>query len=213
MVDQDSFQDAADNPIDGNNRRYGFIFDNSGGNLRLTEADGADTDIMDGTGGNPLVLFDEYFEWECVVPAGLGQAQFFVNGVLTTFLPLFGINGGGLGTNVQVGSGSTGGTNRIVFHDNFGVTIYEESSTKTLSAATMAATRANIFVPGGRRDYTVVVPDGNPRSLGDTLHFIVQNVGGKVKVKTEKNPDPPLTVSNLDVPLYEAPNALISVQF
>jgi len=187
--------DAAENPIDGNNRRYGFIFDNSGGNLRLTEADGADTDIMDGTSGNPSVLFDEWFTWECVVPAGLGQAQFYINGILTTFLPLFGINGGGLGTQVQVGSGSTGGINRVVFHDNFGVTIYEESSTKTLSVATMAAKRANIFVPGGRRDYTVVIPDGNPRKLGDSLHFIVQNIGGKVKVKTE-NIGAPQTIFN-----------------
>jgi len=151
---------SAENPLATGNRRYGVLFDNSGGNLRLREADNTgNAVIMDGTGGNPLITFDEWFSWECVVPAGLGAAEFYVNGILTTFIPIFGVNGGGLGTAIKVGSGSSGGTLRVVYHDNFGVTIYEEAATKTLLAATMVGDVAQINIPEGKRDYTIILPD------------------------------------------------------
>ena len=178
--------DAAENPLATGNRRYGIVSDNNGGNLRLIEADNTGNNrTMNGIGGNPLIAFDEYYSWECLVPAGLGAAQFFINGKLTNFVPTFFTNGGGLGTRILVSSGSTGGTNRIVFHDNFGVTIYEESATKTLAVATMAADIAQIFIPEGRRDYTVVLPDGNPRKLGSKIDLVLRNKGGTFKLRTE----------------------------
>jgi len=183
--------DAFENPIDGANRRYGIIFDNNAGNLRLIEADNTGNNVtMNGTGGNPTIAFDEYFSRQVIVPAGLGAAQVFINGKLTTFVPTFFVNGGGLGTRVLISSGSTGGTNRITYHDNFGVTIYEESATKTLTVATMDSDIAQIFVPEGKRDYTVILPDGNPRKLGNRLDFIVQNLGGKLKIRTENLSSP-----------------------
>jgi len=178
--------DAAENPLATGNRRYGVIFDNNSGNLRLIEADNTGNNVtMNGTGGNPLVTFDKYFSRQVNVPAGLGAAQVFINGVLTTFIPTFFTNGGGLGTRVLISSGSTGGSNRVTYHDNFGVTIYEESSTKTLSVSTMQANIAQIFVPEGKRDYTVILPDGNPRGLGDKLDLFLKNVGGKLTLRTE----------------------------
>jgi len=176
--------DAAENPQASGNRRYGIIFDDSGGNIRLLDI-GAGTVILDGTGGNPLILFDEWFSWEVVIPAGLGAAQFYVNGQLTTFTPQFRANTGGLGTKIIVSSGSTGGSNRIVYHDNFGVTIFEESSTKTLSASTMEADIAQVNIPEGRRNYTIILPDGSPRSVGAVLRVVANNLFGTVTLQNE----------------------------
>lgn len=178
--------DVAENPVDAFNRRYGIVFDSNLGNLRLIEADNTGNNItMDGTGGNPLIQFDTFFNWECVVPVGLGAAQVYINGSLTTFVPTFFINGGGLDTVCRVSSGSTGGTNRVVYHDNFGVTIYEEAASRTLQVATMAADIGQVFIPEGRRDYLVVLPDGNPRKIGSRIDFVLQNIGGKLKVRTQ----------------------------
>ena len=188
--------DVAENPIDAVNRRYGILIDNNGGNLRLIEADNTGNNVtMDGTGGNPLILFDEWFIWECVVPAGLGAAEFYINGDLITFVPTFFVNGGGLGTKVLIGSGSTGGVDRVTYHDSFGVTIYEESATKTLLATTMVADLIQVFYPSGKRDYTTILPDGNDRSIGARLDLIKANVGGTITL-TNQNPSVPEILYN-----------------
>ena len=178
---------AAENPLATGNRRYGILFDSDLGNLQLIEADNnpGNSVTMDGTGGNPLIPFDEWFRWECVVPAGLGAAQVFINGMLTTFVPTFIVNGGGLGTQIIVSSGSTGGANRVSYHDNFGTTIFEESATKTLVAATMDADIAQITIPEGKRDYTIILPDGNPRDIGSLLRVVVNNLFGTVTLQNQ----------------------------
>ena len=178
---------AAENPLATGNRRYGILFNSDAGNLRLIEADNnpGNSVTMDGTGGNPLVPFDEWFRWECVVPAGLGAAQVYINGILTTFVPLFIVNGGGLGTQIIVSSGSTAGANRIVYHDNFGVTIFEESSTKTLTTTTMSADVAQVNIPEGKRDYVIILPDGNPRLIGSELRLAVNNLFGTITLQNQ----------------------------
>ena len=177
---------AAENPLATGNRRYGILFASNAGNLQLKEADNTGNFvIMDGTGGNPLITFDEWFKWECVVPAGLGAAEVYINGILTTFVPVFGVNGGGLGTAIKVGSGSTGGADRIVFHDNFGVTIFEETATKTLAVVTMAADVAQINIPEGKRDYVIILPDGNPRLIGSELRLAVNNLFGTITLQNQ----------------------------
>lgn len=176
----------AENPIDTEDRRYGLFFSNTGGFLQLLEPDNnTNIVIMDGTDGNPIILFDEWFKWECVVPAGLGAAVFLINEKITSFVPTFFINSGGTGTKVLIGSGSTGGTNRVSYHDNFGVTIYEEIATKTLSPATMISDLIQIIIPSGKRDYTIILPDGNPRKLADTIDITVSNIGGTITLQTE----------------------------
>ena len=177
---------AAENPLVTGNRRYGINFENNGGNLRVTEADtGGTTVTFDGTGGNPLITFDEWMLWECVVLPGLGAAQFYINGILTTFSPTFLVNTGGLGTKIIVGSGSTSGVNRVTYHDNFGVTVYEESETKTLATTTMDSGLARVFIPEGKRDYAIVLPDGNPRPIGARLDIAANNLLGTVKLTNE----------------------------
>lgn len=190
--------DAVENPLATGNRRYGILFDNNGGNLRVTESDtGGTTVTFDGTGGNPLVTFDEWVSWECVVPSGLGAAQFYVNGTLTTFAPTFLVNGGGLGTKSIISSGSTAGVNRVSYHDNFGVTIHEESETKTLAAATMAADVAQVFIPEGRRDYSIILPDGNSRPIGAQVEIVANNVFGTVKLTNQDTNVPEILYNGL----------------
>jgi len=187
---------SAENPLATGNRRYGVLFDNSGGNLRLREADNTgNAVIMDGTGGNPLITFDGWFSWECVVPAGLGAAELYINDILTTFVPTFGVNGGGLGTAIKVGSGSSGGTLRVVYHDNFGVTIYEAAATKTLSDSTMVGDVAQINIPEGKRDYTIVLPDENPRPIGAVLRLVANNLLGLISLENQ-NPVVPEILYN-----------------
>ena len=178
---------AAENPLATGNRRYGILFNSDAGNLRLIEADNnpGNSVTMDGTGGNPLITFDEWFKWECVVPAGLGAAEVYINGILTTFVPLFIVNGGGLGTQIIVSSGSTAGANRIAYHDNFGVTIFEEAATKTLAVVTMAADVAQVNIPEGKRDYVIILPDGNPRLIGSELRLAVNNLFGTITLQNQ----------------------------
>jgi len=89
-----------------------------------------------------------------------------------------------------VGSGSSSGTNRIVYHDNFGVTIFEEAATKTLVATTMVGDVAQVNIPEGKRDYVIILPDGNPRPIGAVLRLVVNNLGGSVELQNE-NPTAP----------------------
>lgn len=187
---------AAENPLATGNRRYGIQFNNNGPFLRVTEPGGT-TVTFDGAGGNPLIAFDEWISWECVVPAGLGAAQFYVNGILTTFAPTFLTNTGGLGTHVLVGSGSTSGVDRVAFHDNFGVTIYEESATKTLASATMTADTAQVFIPEGKRDYTIILPDGNPRPIGTKLDIVVANLFGNITLTNQVPATPEILYNGL----------------
>jgi len=51
---------SAENPLATGNRRYGILFDNNAGNLRIIEADNnpGNSVTMDGTGGNPSILFN-----------------------------------------------------------------------------------------------------------------------------------------------------------
>ncbi len=181
---------AAENPLATGNRRYGIAFaDDGGGFLRATPP-GAAAVVMDGTLGNPKVLFDEWFKWEVVVPAGLGASELFINDILTTLAPAFDVNAGGLGTHATVASGSSGGVDRVAYHSDFGVTIYEDAATKTFSVAAMQSNIAQILIPPGRRDYIITVPDGSPRKVGDVLSFTRRNVGGTVTLKAENTAAP-----------------------
>jgi len=188
---------AAENPLATGNRRYGITFANDAGNLKVTDAGagGGGTVTFDGISGRPHILFDEWFKWECVVPQLLDPAEFFINGILTTFAPIFGVNTGGLGTVVNLSSGSTGGTARVTYHDNFGVTIFEEGTVKTLAVATMQADVAQINIPEGKRDYAIRLPDGNPRGIGAVLRLVANNVGGSITLDNQ-NPITPEVLYN-----------------
>lgn len=178
--------------------RVGVSISENGTHTTIT-LDGQAAVVLDGTGGNPLVLKDDYFSWEVFIDptpdAGVnfGAANLSVNEIL---VKVGGIVSSDSTVNdeVSVANSSPTGTTTFYF-SNFGVTIYEEVSTRTLTPTTMSSDRAQIFIPGGARDYTVILPDGNPRKIGNTLDFIVQNIGGKLKVQTQ-NPSSPKSLFN-----------------
>ncbi len=172
-----------DNDVD---KRYGIAFKNNGGFLRLDAADSADPFdlILDGLGGRPKILFDEWVKIEIVIPVGLGLADVFVNDVLLSEQLLFVTNSGGGGTKVNITSGSSSSTTRTFYVANYGVTIYKESSTKTISSVSMNAKNFVILVPPGKRDYEVRFPTGINRDIGDRFSVLAENVLGTVKFTT-----------------------------
>ncbi len=174
---------SAENPLGTGNRRYGLYFQSDGGYLQADVLGGL-TITFDGLSGRDLILFDEWFKWEIVIPINLGLGVLFVNGKETTAVPFY-VNSGGLGTQVLVSSGSTGGIDRISYHDNFGVTIYKESPNKILSIENMATDKITIITPRGQRDYIIILPDDNPRGIGDGLDILANNIGGSVTLRSE----------------------------
>jgi len=70
------------------------------------------------------------------------------------------------------------------------VTIYKESATKTISVAAMQSDTAQIIIPPGRRDYTIIVPDGNPRKIGARILLTKRNVGGNITLKAQNTAIP-----------------------
>lgn len=189
------FMGLQDNDVD---KRYGMLASNSGGFLRLDAADAGDPFdvIMDGLAGRPKVLFDEWFKLEVVIPVGLGLADVFVNGELLSEKLLFVTNSGGSGSKIIINSGSSAATDRTFYADNYGVTIYKESATKTISSTLMNATSFIVLIPPGKRDYTIQLPAGITRNKGDRFSVLAENVDGTVKLTT--NPlDPLITFEGL----------------
>ena len=185
------FMGLQDDVVD---KRYGISVSNLGGFIRLNSPDGGDPfDItLDGLSGKPKVLFDEYFKMEVVIPVGLGNADVFINGKLLAQQLLFTTNTGGGGTRVLINTGSSGATNRVFFIDNYGVTIYKESSTKTVSSVSMNAKNFVILLPPGKRDYEIRFPPGINRDVNDTFSVLAENVLGTMKFTT--NPLDPLII-------------------
>jgi len=151
--------------------------------------DGSTIVILDGTGGNPLVLKDEWFKWEAFINstpdagANFGAVDVYVNDVLIVTGAIISSNNAVSDEASLANSSSSGQTTFYI--DNFGITIYEESATKTLSTALMEADVAQITVPEGRRNYTIIFPDGNPRAIGSLLRVVVNNLFGKITLKNE----------------------------
>ncbi|MCK5615463.1 hypothetical protein KAR91_77080, partial [Candidatus Pacearchaeota archaeon] len=73
--------DAAENPLGTGNRRYGVYFEFDGGYLKIVEAQNTSNNMLfDGLDGRDLILFDEWFKWEAVIPINFGTAPVFING-------------------------------------------------------------------------------------------------------------------------------------
>ncbi len=198
---------AAENPLDAEDRRYGLNFNASGAYLRAAEVSGGNI-VLDGTGGNPLVLFDEYFKYEVVVTLGLGSSTLFINGVETTLTLIFRLNTGGKGTQAIISSGSSGGIDRIAYHSEFGVTIYTESNIKIISTETMQAGIATFIIPPGKRDYTIKFPTGNPRNIGDTVIINAANVGGNIILTNEDINNPEALFNGLATIEFDVDNQI-----
>lgn len=165
-------------------------------NIRL---DGQSTITLNGIGGVPLVLKDTHYNYEVFVDetpdAGLnfGPATLFVNNIQVSVGAIIASNSA-VNDIMSVQNSSSSGSTTFSFV-NFGMTIYQEGSIKTLSIATMQASIAQVKRPRGKRNHTVILPDGNPRRLGNTLEFLGGSIGTELNLQTE-NPLAPQTLFN-----------------
>ncbi len=205
---------ASTNPANpGTAGRLAFLAQDDGsGDLKLTSLNGVfqGSVTMDGTGGNPQIDFDQYFIWECILPAGLGPALFYINDILTTFAPTYGDEAGAINSLVVIGSGNVVLGDRISYHSDFGFTVYEDSGSITLAAATMAAGIAQVITPPGRdRNYTITLPDGNPRPVGNKLEILAGNPGGAITLAAENLADPESLFQGLSQIVLDIPPAVL----
>lgn len=144
---------SADNPHAAllGSRRYGTFFTQASGKVHLKQSNTIDFETdMDGQGGNPNVLFDEWFTWECLIPPGLGTARFFINDVETTYTPSLRSDGSGT-SRATVGSGSSLGVDRVAYHERIGVVICRE---------TLISTKLITFTFSGISGGTAIVTHG-----------------------------------------------------
>jgi len=178
--------------------RVGVFISEDGTNTTI-RLDGQATVALDGLAGVPLIPKDTYFDWEVFVDetpdAGVnfGAATMFVNGVSVVIGGIIASNNA-VNDEVSIANSSSTGTTTF-YVGSFGVTIYEEAAIKTLSAVTMSADIIQIKRAKGNRDHTVILPDGNPRKLGNRLDFIGGSAGTKLKIQTE-NPAAPQALFN-----------------
>ncbi len=118
-------------------RRYGMNITYSGEYVKIATSEGhlilngntgftiGDSEVVD----LPEVKIGEPLDFKISIPSIVGtigilpQAEIFVNGIYVgeTNFGLFG--GGSTGNKVSIGSGSTGGTNRAILIENFGIQI------------------------------------------------------------------------------------------
>ncbi len=149
--------------------------------------DGQTVVTLDGAGGNPLVLKDEWFKWDAFIKptpdAGVnfGAVDFYVNGVIV-------VTGGIIASNNAVSdeislanSSSSGQTTFYI--DDFGATILEESTTKTLAVSSLSTDVVQVITPPLRRDFEVLIPDGSGRPLGAAISLVLNNVGGTFTIR------------------------------
>lgn len=168
--------------------RVGIFISENGTNTTIT-LDGQSAVVLDGTLGKPLVPKDTYFDWEVFVDetpdAGVnfGAANLTVNGVQVKVGGIVSSNNA-VSDEVSVANSSSTGTTTFYFV-GFGVTMYEEGAVKTLSVGTMSADIMQVARPKGNRDHRVILPDGNPRKLGNRLEFLGGSAGTKLTIQTE----------------------------
>lgn len=177
---------GANNPTASiEDQRFGafFLKDPSTNFIVLDDLQGATNVVLDGTGGLPLVESGDYFEAFVAADINFTDPRWIVNGIdvgAATF-------GNSSFTNdiVVIESGSSGGVGNDFNVVNFGITILKESTTKTFSAAAMAADIIDVITPLIARDFVNIVPDGFPRPVNAKIDGTLNNVGGKYKIRTQ----------------------------
>jgi len=174
--------------------RYGLFFDDDGtGKMRLRGAD-ANSVIsisLDGTAGTPDINVGDWFDWTIKVPVGLAPADIIINGITMAQQLAFVTNTGGTGTKVVVSSGSGPNTNRVSYHANFGVTIYEESNIIPVVDADVAGFIDLLhMLPPGNRDYFFEIdPDVQGRPIGAAFSVLTSNLDGNISVNDLSDPN------------------------
>jgi len=146
--------------------------------------------VLDGTGGLPLVETNDFFTFETIIKptpdAGVsfGEVSLEINGINIFISNFIKPSNDSVSDKIIIRKWA-GSDNTTYALGNFGITAYKESSTKTLTAAEMSADARKLIIPGGKRDYKTIIPDGYPRNIGDTFTVLANNVGGTVTLETE----------------------------
>ena len=144
--------------------------------------------ICDGLNGKPLILKNTWFIFEVIIdpsPDGgttFGVATLYLNGMLISTNNISSVASGAADNIISIQRWSRSHVSTC-YIDNFGITIYKEPNTKLLTPEQMAYNDISIITEGKRR-YTVTIPDGIPRKIGDTIKLIANNVGETITLKT-----------------------------
>lgn len=199
---------AADSPVgDANKRRFGLNIKKSltTNELNVSGSDGNALDV-DVAGAK----FDEYNEIGVKITRSIFPsspvAEVFVNGVSIGMLDLL-VHVGGTGTECSWSSGSSGGTDRVTYMSNFGVTIYTSDNEILVGDLELNVDTAVTILPPGNRDYLISLAESITGSeLGNGFQVTALNIGGTIAVNNE-NPANPKALFNglasVSVPVRE----------
>lgn len=177
------------------------VFIGESGAFTTIQLDGSPLITLNGVGAVPLVLLNEYFIWEIQIEetpdsgVNFGAVNLIVNGIEITVGAVVTSNAS-VDDVVAVQNSSSSGSTVFAF-SNFGITIYTESNIKTLEQVTMQARDIQLFFPRGKRDYTITLPDGNPRSVGATLTLHPENLLGEITLTNENLSAPEILYNGL----------------
>ncbi|MCJ8292877.1 MAG: hypothetical protein MJK15_00590 [Colwellia sp.] len=185
---------SADSPdASPDKRRFGLNFKKSltTNELRIFATDGNTLDV-----DVPGTSFDAYNEIVVKITRGTPPtAEVFVNGSLQGTMDFL-AHVGGTATDCSWSSGSTGGTDRITYVSNYGVTIYTSQNNFIVGDSALSVNVARLLLPPGNRDYTVSVSENvTGAALGKSFQFTGLNIGGSITANNE-NPANPKALFN-----------------
>jgi hypothetical protein len=149
------------------------------------------TVVLDGSADKPLVLLDDYFHFECKINPSpdsgvtFGDIEAYINGILVATSTFVGVSSTVASDKIIMKYQWGGADTSTYYIDNFGITIYEESSTKLLTEQEMSNDSINLIVPSGKRDYTAILPDDSPRKVGNTFSVVASNATGNITLRTQ----------------------------
>jgi len=140
--------------------------------------------------GEPTVTFDgvsalNYNEITIDIPKGLATAGVFVNGKDTNIPLAFKQTSTITDSRVVISSGTSSGTNRVFEFFSAGMTSYSGSSTKVLPLNIGDKKALEIFIPSGKRDYSIISPKSPipiTQTIGKTMRLVASNKYGIIKI-------------------------------
>jgi len=175
---------GANNPTaSASNQRFGALLkkDAATNFIVVDETEGSLLVVLDGTGGIPLVEIGDYLDISVFIDINFTDPRWIVNGIDIGAAVI--ANNSNTIDLVTISSGSSAGIGNDFNVDNFGITILEESTAKTISITSMAADAIRVITPPIIRDFEVIIPDGAGRNVGGLISLILNNVGGSFTIR------------------------------
>ncbi len=189
---------GANNPtVSASNQRFGAAIEKDAATnfIVINETEGPLFVVLDGTGGVPLVEIGDYLDISVSLDINFTDPRWIVNGI--DIGPAVIANNSNTIDLVTISSGSSAGIGNDFNVDNFGITILEESTAKTISLTSMAADVIRIITPPIIRDFEIIIPDGAGRKVGSVISLILNNVGGKFTIRASDLGTPQALVNGL----------------